>query len=143
MGWGEPKWTPADLDGDEPRTLLDGEYNVLSFSADGEYLLGDRYDLEASEPVPGAARVVPVQGGDAVPVTLGEVTYPAWGPRGHAIVYLASPGTVRVVGRPGGEPKVLHDAPRLTAASLDEIYWVRGAIVVGTGEAPVVLTLSE
>ena len=126
------------LAGDEPRRLIDGAYPILSFSADGQYLLVDERGL----PADGRARVVRVVGGNAVPVASGSVTYPTWAPRGQSLAYVAAPGTLRVVARPGGEPKDLYKAAELGAADNDNLDWAPGVLLVADGEGnPTVLTL--
>lgn len=147
-------WLSGSSDGDdgevlavgdkgEPRKVLDGRYTILSFSSDGEFLLADRYgkDGAASE---GTARVVPVRGGDPIAVAAGRVTYPTWAPKGHAIAYVEPPGTLRVVGKPGGEPRDLHQESQLSAADHGNLDWVPGRLLVMRGkDNPVVLSITE
>jgi hypothetical protein len=129
----------SELAGGEPRTLLSGEYSTLSFSVDGDFLLADQSGVDGA-PAVGEALVVPTGGGDPVPVADGAVTYPAWGPEGHVIAYVESPGTLRVVGKPGETPRDLHQRPDIRAADLDSIDWVPGSMLVSLGaEHPVVL----
>jgi Tol biopolymer transport system component len=117
------------------RTVLDGgEYTLLSFSADGEFLLADETSLY--EPAVGRARVVPTRGGDPVPVATGDVRFPTWAPEGHAIAYVDSPGTLRVVGKPGGAPHDLLQESELLAADGGRLDWSPGAILVSIGENP-------
>lgn len=131
----------ADLVGGDPRKVLDGEYSTLSFSSDGDFLLADQRDADGYAAV-GKARVVPARGGDAVPVASGDVMLPTWAPEGHALAYVEKPGTLRVVGKPGDTPRTLHEQSGLTAANLDGLDWVEGAILVRVGEdRPVVLRI--
>ncbi|MGB3437234.1 MAG: hypothetical protein WBA97_00665 [Actinophytocola sp.] len=123
----------ASLAGGEPRRVLDGEYRVLSFSTDGNFLLADQRAVDGA-PAVGKAVVVPARGGDAIPVAAGDITYPAWAPDGHAIVYVEAPGTLRVVGKPGDTPRDLHQQPDIRAADLDNIDWVPGTMLVSLGE---------
>jgi Tol biopolymer transport system component len=133
----------ADLVGGEPRKLLDGEYRILSFSADGEFLLADQHGKDGAA-AQGTARVVPTRGGEPIPVAGGAVTYPTWAPKGHAIAYIEAPGTLRVVGKPGGEPRELHHEDQLGAADLDNLDWVPGRLLVKRGDdIPLILTITE
>ncbi|MFI7680210.1 TolB family protein [Actinophytocola sp. NPDC049390] len=128
----------AGLSG-ESRKVLDGEYRVLSFSSDGNFLLADQRDADGNPGV-GTARVVPARGGDPVPVADGQVTYPGWGPEGHAIAYVEAPGTLRVVGKPGGTPHDLYQQSDISAR--DGVAWVPGRMaVVLDGNRPVVLAV--
>ncbi len=129
--------------GGAPRELIDGDYPVLSFSSDGRYLLVDKRGADGAPSV-GKARVVPVAGGDPVPVAAGEVTYPTWAPRGHGLGYVDGPDTLRVVARPGDEPKELYRGKLLGAADLDNLDWAPGALLLTTARyTPVVLTLAR
>jgi hypothetical protein len=131
----------SGLAGDEPRQLLDGEYRVLSFSSDGAFLLADQRD-ENGDAAVGKARVVPARGGDPVPVASGGVRFPTWAPEGHAIAYVDA-GAVKVVGRPGDKPRVLHEEGGVGAADLDSLDWVPDAMLVRRGEdMPVVLRIA-
>lgn len=142
---GPPSGGPGDvfvagLSG-ESRKVLAGEYSRLSFSADGNFLLADQRGVDGA-PAVGEAVVVPARGGGPVPVADGEVTYPAWAPDGHAIVYVEAPGMLRVVGKPGDTPRDLHQQPDIRAADRTGIDWVRGGMLVSLGEDhPVVLTV--
>lgn len=132
----------ADVDGDDQHKVLDGEYRLLSFSSDGAFLLADQQGEEGA-PAVGKARVVPTTGGDPVRVAAGDVTYPTWAPEGHAIAYVEGPGTVRVVGKPGAEPRDLHTESTVSAANGGNLDWVPGAMLVMTGEdTPVVLRVN-
>ncbi|MFC4858157.1 hypothetical protein [Actinophytocola glycyrrhizae] len=138
---GDDEVLVAATTGGQPRKVLDGEYRVLSFSPDGNFLLADQRDEELNA-VEGKARVVPVRGGDPVPVADGAVMYPGWAPEGHAIVYVEAPGTLRVVGKPGAAPRDLHEQPGLRAADDDSIDWVPGGMLVSLGEDhPTLLTI--
>ena len=131
----------SGLSGGDPREVLSGDYSKLSFSADGDFLLADQSGVDGA-PAVGKALVVPTRGGDPVPVADGAVTYPTWGPEGHAIAYVEAPGTVRVVGKPGDTPRDLHQQPDIRAADFDNIDWVPGSMLVSLGEHhPVVLTV--
>jgi dipeptidyl aminopeptidase/acylaminoacyl peptidase len=121
----------AGLSG-ESRKVLDGEYSTLSFSADGNFLLADQPSPDYSAGV-GKAVVVPARGGDPIPVADGKVMYPTWAPDGHALAYVEAPGTLRVVGKPGGTPRDLHQQPDIRAADLDNIDWVPGRMLVSLG----------
>lgn len=140
---------PVDYVGDEvmvhdlaagtSRKVLDGEYNLLSFSADGQFLLADQLSDPLVEAEP---RVVPTGGGDPVPVADGDVSFPTWGPEGHAIAYVEAPGTLRVVGRPGATPHdLLRESEPLEVVG-DRLDWAPGAILVTIGESqPTVLRI--
>lgn len=131
----------AATTGADPHKVLDGAYRVLSFSADGNFLLADRRTPDGYAGT-GTARVVPARGGDPVPVADGPVRFPGWAPDGHAIVYVESPDTLRVVGRPGDAPRELHRGTDLKAADHDNIDWVPGRMLVSPGgNHPVVLTI--
>jgi len=130
----------ADTVGGDPRMLLDGDYWKLSFSADGDFLLADVYQDDGVPPV-GKARVVPVAGGEPVRVADGEVTQPGWAPEGHAIAYIETPDTLRVVGKPGDKPRDLHQADAMSAADLSRVQWVAGHMMVMVDDAPVVLAV--
>ena len=121
----------AGLSG-ESRKVLDGEYNKLSFSADGNFLLADQPGPDFTAAI-GKAVVVPARGGDPIPVADGKVRYPAWAPDGHAIAYVEAPGTLRVVGKPGGTSRDLHQQPDIRAADLENIDWVPGRMLVSFG----------
>lgn len=121
----------AGLSG-ESRKVLDGEYDRLSFSADGNFLLADQPTPDYT-PAAGKAVVVPARGGDPIPVADGKVMYAAWAPDGHAIVYVEAPGTLRVVGKPGGTPRDLHQQPDIRAADLVNLDWVPGRMLVSLG----------
>jgi Tol biopolymer transport system component len=132
----------AGLAGGEPRKVLDGEYRILSFSSDGEFLLADQ-DGPDGLAAEGKARVVPTRGGEPIPVAQGTVAYPTWAPTGHAIAYVETPGALRVVGRPGGEPRDLHREGWLGAADLENLDWAPGKLLVKRGtDTPVILTIS-
>jgi Tol biopolymer transport system component len=135
------------ISGDEQRTVLGGDYWLLSFSADGAFLLADKFASD-NEAVVGKARVVPVRGGPPVPVAAGKVRYPTWSPHGHAIAYVDDPGTLRVVGEPGGEPRTLRNDRALRAADHYSLDWASGAMLVRVGDEdwpvqPVVLRLNR
>lgn len=121
----------AGLSG-ESRKVLDGEYSRLSFSADGNFLLADQPSPDYTAGV-GTAVVVPARGGEPIPVADGKVMHPGWAPEGHAVVYVEAPGTLRVVGEPGGTPRDLLQQPDIRAADLVGIDWVPGRMLVGFG----------
>lgn len=130
----------ATVSGDDQHKVLDGEYRLLSFSTDGAFLLADQRGPEGTAAV-GKARVVPTSGGDPVPVASGGVTYPTWAPKGHAIAYVEG-GVVKVVGKPGAAPRILHEDAKLTAADNDNLDWTSGGMLVRVGENnPVVLNI--
>jgi hypothetical protein len=125
----------------ESRKVLDGEYDKLSFSSDGHFLLAD-WRTPGGYVGTGTARVVPARGGEPVPVADGPVRYPAWAPKGHAIVYVQSQDALLVVGRPGEAPRDLYQHADLHAADSDSVDWVTGRMLVSLGgNHPVVLTI--
>jgi hypothetical protein len=85
------------------------------------FLLADG-QAEDAKPAVGKARVVPARGGEPLPVAA-DVTVPTWAPQGHAVAYLEA-GAVKVVGKPGAKPRVLHEADALGAADLESLDWV-------------------
>lgn len=134
----------ANATGGQKRKVLDGAYSLLSFSADGAFLLADKYGAEgaAGGGAIGVARVVPVGGGKPVAVATDDVIYPTWAPKGHAVAYLDGTSAIKVVGKPGAEPRVLFRGEALAAAGLDRLDWAPGAMLVRIGaDTPVVLSL--
>jgi len=125
--------------GGDPVDVLRGDYPLLSFSADGQFLLADAYSRNDT-PTTDKARVVPAQGGDAKPVATGPVAQPGWGPKGHALAFVASPDRLMVVGQPGGKARELYSQPVLTAAG-QGMDWVPGKLLVMVGDRPVVLSV--
>jgi Tol biopolymer transport system component len=113
------------ISGDEQHKVLDGDYWLLSFSADGAFLLADEIQRDG-EATSGKARVVPVRGGDPVPVASGKVRFPTWAPEGHAIAYVEEPGTIKVIAKPGAEPQTLHKDSELMAADHQSLDWAPG-----------------
>jgi hypothetical protein len=85
--------------------------------------------------------VVPAVGGEPVRVADGNVTQPGWAPEGHAIAYIESPDTLRVVGKPGDKPRDLHQADTMRAAGLSRVQWVPGRLMIMVGDTPVSLNV--
>jgi hypothetical protein len=137
---GDTQVRVATLTGDEQRTVLAGEYSMLSFSADGQFLLADQQDQNGDATV-GKARVVSVRGGDPVPVASG-VQYPAWSAKGHALAYIED-DAVKVVAEPSARPQVLYEGDEaLGAADHRRLGWAPGLMLVRTGiDTPVVLRI--
>lgn len=132
-------WIAGIEDGDPTEVLRTDHYADLSFSPDGEYLLiagGDPDD--GGEP--GSSRVVRVSGGEPVPVATGDVVHPVWSPEGHAIAYVELPGTLRVVGGPGAEPKELGPVVGLDGLT-DQLFWGPDTLLVSTAKQLTALTV--
>jgi hypothetical protein len=138
---GDTEVRVAALSGDKQHKALDGEYWMLSFSADGAYLLVDQQD-QNGDAVAGKARVVPARGGDPVPVAPGGVRYPAWAAKGHALAYVEG-AAVKVVDEPGARPQVLFEGgDELGAADHRRLGWGLGTMLVRTGtNTPVALRI--
>jgi dipeptidyl aminopeptidase/acylaminoacyl peptidase len=132
-------WMAGIEDGEPVEVLRGDDVADLSFSSDGEYLLVDTYDVEDG-PEPGAARVVAASGGTPVRVAAGDVVRPVWSPEGHAIAYVELPETLRVVGKPGAEPKELGRVAGLDGTS-DQLHWGRSTLLVRTDEQLTALTV--
>lgn len=137
----------AGHDGGDKLRVLTGEpgedWMALSFSPDGKWLLADSLSQYQTftEMAAGAARAVPVDGGDPVPVTSGKVAFPAWSPTGHALVYVDLPGSVNVVSEPGGDPKELRAGENLSAPDVIRVNWAPDKLLVSIDGEPTLLTL--
>jgi Tol biopolymer transport system component len=139
--YGQVEVRMSDVSGDHVRTVLDGQYWTLSFSSDGAFLLADHYE-SVSGAATGLARVVPVAGGEPVPVADDGVSYPTWGPKGHAIAYVEGTNKIKMVEKPGAKPRVLFEDIGLAAADHSNLDWVPGALLVRVGpDLPVFLSL--
>jgi hypothetical protein len=113
----------------------DQDKMALSFSPDGLYLLVDsraQYDHDPSNPDEnGLARVLPVKGGDAVPVARDvPVAFPTWSPSGHAIAFLSRGESLQVVGEPNGQPRELQKGTAYTSADRLRLNWTARQIVL-------------
>jgi hypothetical protein len=137
--------TLAGHDGAGARQVLDGDdWNGLSFSPDGRWLLADstdQYQGYATD-TGGVARAVPANGGAPVRVADGKVAFPAWAPTGHALAYVEPPGSIRVVPEPGGTPVTLHTAGTVSAADTSSLSWARGTLLATLDGTPTLLTLT-
>ena len=135
-GIDEPEVWLAARDGGEPERVLTStegqDHMSLSFSPDGRWLLADSLSPYSAmtELDRGLARVVPVDGGDPVPVADGPVAFPTWSPGGHAVAYVEPPGTVTVVAEPGGEPRELHSAEHVLGPDAMRLGWAPGKLLV-------------
>jgi Tol biopolymer transport system component len=137
----------AGHDGGDKKRVLTGEpgedWMALSFSPDGRWLLADSLSqyLTYAEMAAGAARAVPVDGGDPVAVASGKVAFPSWSPTGHALVYVDLPGSVNVVAEPGGDPKELRTGENISAPDVVRVNWAPGSLLATIDGKTTLLTL--
>lgn len=141
----------AGMSGDATVTLPaedNSDRSLLSFSPDGEWLLVDSRAAYADyRSTGGRATVVPTGGGKAVSVAEGSVSYPAWSPSGHAIVYVdlrrpRESDVLKIVDEPGGAPRELHSAKALGAADGVRVGWGGDRLLALVDQKPVLFTLS-
>lgn len=125
------------------------DYNILSFSSDGKYLLMDSQLAYASFASRGGhPRVVTVGSGSTTPVALGaSASYPTWLGGTHAIVFEQSEqkdplhSKLRVTATPGGKPRTLLTGRFGTAQS--HFSSAGSRLLLYEGMQPSVLTLGS
>jgi hypothetical protein len=133
----------------DDRVLLRATYDasLLSFSADGQYLLADNLlprgmYTTMDDPKP---QVVRVKDGTATPVAKGTpVWYPTWSPTGHALAFLPhrDGGVLQTVADPGGTPHPLADAA-IAATPYQDLTWTPSELLVRAKKGVTVLTMDN
>lgn len=138
------------LDGTGADSPVPAEYDasMLSFSADGAYLLADSRIPYAQygRAQPTGAMVVKLADRTTVPVTKDDAPwYPTWSPTGHALAFLtgrnAGDSALKFVAHPGGEARKLaggKDFPLVW----EILRWSPSSIVMRTPDGFTTVTVT-